>query len=113
MRDVVDDSLECTGYVRQTSLELALLLVGRSILAAAMLMTVTACRHDDDLFGPSRVARATAVAAEGQSEVPTGEALFAELDRVAPSSAGFFFDGADRLVVNVADPADAAVSIQR
>lgn len=43
--------------------------------------------------------------------VPSGEILFAELTKSAPTSAGFFFDASGRIVVNVVSAADGAIAV--
>lgn len=43
--------------------------------------------------------------------VPSGESLFAELTKSAPTSAGFFFDASGRIVVNVTSPTDGPMAV--
>lgn len=75
-------------------------------LASGSLLALAAC-----VDGPTPPALPPAESASqakqvDPKDVPSGEALFAELTQSAPSSAGFFFDTQGRIVVNVVSPSD-------
>lgn len=70
-------------------------------------LVAVGCRIDEPPSGPVARSRPAAQLGSEAQHVPSGERLFAELARLVPTSAGFFFDEAGPLIVNVSNPADA------
>lgn len=78
--------------------------ITRGSLGLLVALTIS-CRDDvpsEPIARPTLSLNAAAI----QGEVPSGEAVFAELSQKVPSASGFFFDAQGRIVVNVADPND-------
>ncbi len=80
-------------------------------LSLLALSATTACR-DFNNTGPSvdsPPAQASHASDEGTLDIVSGEQLFIELSKIAPSSAGFAYEG-DQLVVYIANEADRAAA---
>jgi hypothetical protein len=85
--------------------------VARLAAATAFAVLATGCRLDELPTESRNPGVGLTQVAVDPGDVPSGEALFAELSRRAPSSSGFFFDGLGRIVVNVVDPADGPSAV--
>jgi hypothetical protein len=71
------------------------------------------CRNDDLLQPMPRAPRgANRASAQRINNSPSGEALFAELAGIAPSSAGFFFDRSGGIFVNLTNESEADLAVQ-
>ena len=79
--------------------------IARGALGLLVALTIS-CQDDVPSEPSTRGVQPSPNATAVQGEVPSGEAVFAELSQKVPSASGFFFDAQGRIIVNVADPKD-------